>query len=303
MTPSSTSRTIDATTSETDPAAVVPAATGSADSDNDAVVLLEDVRFQYGSGPTVLDGITMTVNRGQIVGVVGPSGCGKSTLLSILASLSAPTSGTIEHRLARVPGRHSLSMVFQKDTLLPWLNVADNVALGFRLHRTDVSRSERRSRVQELISMVGLEGFEKHYPYQLSGGMKRRVAFLAAVAPLPQVLLLDEPFSSLDEPTRVAIHQDILRIMHEFDMSAILVTHDLAEAVALCNEVNILTARPASVYSKHKVDFGRERVMLELRQDPDFLDLYGTLWHDLSLQIVKSHNAGDNTRSTQAEED
>jgi ABC-type nitrate/sulfonate/bicarbonate transport system ATPase subunit len=120
--------------------------------------------------------------------------------------------------------------------------------------------------------------------------MRRRVAFLTAVAPLPRTLLLDEPFSSLDEPTRVEIHQDVLDIARKYEMTMVLVTHDLAEALSLCDEVLILSSQPGRVVSRHPVPFGPERVMLELRQTPDFLDMYGRLWRDLSEQITIGKN-------------
>jgi ABC-type nitrate/sulfonate/bicarbonate transport system ATPase subunit len=174
-------------------------------------------------------------------------------------------------------------MVFQKDTLLPWLTVAQNVALYFKFH--PAPRAEVQQRVEWLLELAGLDGFERAYPYQLSGGMRRRVAFLAAVAPLPSLLLLDEPFSSLDEPTRVAIHQDVYAIVRRLGMTAVIVTHDLAEAISLCDEVVILTRRPGSVAVRHQVPFGNDRNMLELRQSTEFLALYGRVWHDLSEQL------------------
>jgi ABC-type nitrate/sulfonate/bicarbonate transport system ATPase subunit len=177
-------------------------------------------------------------------------------------------------------------MVFQKDTLLPWLTVRDNVALYFRFNHA--SKASVRARVDELIELVGLTAFANAYPYQLSGGMRRRAALLAAVAPNPSVLLLDEPFSSLDEPTRVAVHQDMLRIIEQNRMTAVLVTHDIAEAISLCDEVVILTSRPGRVFRRHTIPFGRHRNVLELREERRFLDLYATLWHELSLQLVAS---------------
>ncbi len=249
----------------------------------DPLVDVVDLSFSYENGTQALGGISFSLERGKRLGVVGPSGCGKSTLLSLLAELSRPSGGTIDWR-ASGGGAHPLAMVFQKDTLLPWMTVSQNVALYSKFQK--VTRSEARKRVEELLPLVSLEGASGLYPYQLSGGMRRRVAFLAAVAPSPQVLLLDEPFSSLDEPTRVGIHQDVLRIGAEMNMTMVLVTHDLAEAISLCDEVLILTQRPATVASRHQVPFGREREVLELRQDPDFLELYGTLWHELSQQIL-----------------
>jgi ABC-type nitrate/sulfonate/bicarbonate transport system ATPase subunit len=247
-------------------------------------LLFEDISFSYGQDIKVLDHISVTVPKGRVLGIVGPSGCGKSTLLAIAASLLQPTGGRFV-QFGHTPGRHALAMVFQKDTLLPWLTTAENIGLSFKFRGSHVARNERKTRIADLVQLAGLQGFEDKYPYQLSGGMRRRVAFLSAVAPMPEILLLDEPFSSLDEPTRVAIHQDIFDIVNRLGMTVILVTHDLAEAISLCDEVAILTRRPSHVYSTHSVNFGRQRTMLHLRQERSFLDLYGSLWEQLSLQL------------------
>jgi ABC-type nitrate/sulfonate/bicarbonate transport system ATPase subunit len=250
---------------------------------------LRDVSFAYPNGTVAVTGITLQVPHGRRIGIVGPSGCGKSTLLALVAGLNRPTSGELEVN-RQSSDRHPVSMVFQKDTLLPWLTAEQNVNIFYRFHRP-ADRAEVRRRSAELIRMAGLEGFESAYPYQLSGGMRRRVAFLAGVAARPEILLLDEPFSALDEPTRVAIHQDVFDIVRDLGMTVVLVTHDLAEAVSLCDEVLILSARPGTIVTRHEMPFGAERNMLELRQTPEFLDCYGTLWHELGLQIAASRAA------------
>jgi NitT/TauT family transport system ATP-binding protein len=262
-----------------------PTATrGSMDLSGQPVVRLDDVQIAYDSGTVAVEGLSLEIPRGKVVGIVGPSGCGKSTLLYALAGLMKPSQG----RILRAPapgGTHPLTLMFQKDTLLPWLTVRENVAIFYRWHGRRHRRAEVRERVQELLARVGLGGFEDAYPYQLSGGMRRRVAFLAAVAPNPACLLLDEPFSSLDEPTRVAVQQDVLRIIYRSNMTCVLVTHDLAEAVTMCDDVYILTRRPGRVFTHHEVPFGKDRTVVEMRQDPTFLSLYGTLWHELSQQL------------------
>lgn len=258
--------------------------TSTATTMGSAALIVDDVHYSYPNGTEAVRGLDMTIPRGTVQGVVGPSGCGKSTLLHMLAGLSTPTSGNIEMRSAGATDRERLTMVFQKDTLLPWLTVSQNVAIFFKFH--SAAKSEVTERVEWLLGVVGLTEFAGHYPYQLSGGMKRRVAFLSAVAPLPTILLLDEPFSSLDEPTRVAIHQDVHEIVRRLGMTVILVTHDLAEAITLCDNVAIFTARPARLAVSYDISFGNERAILALRQEPKFLELYGTLWHDLSQQIA-----------------
>lgn len=252
------------------------------------IVALRDVGYVYRNGTVALEGINLSIKRGEIVTIVGPSGCGKSTLLRIIAGLTDPTSGSVTKPEDTTEGRSPLTMVFQQDTLLPWLTAAQNVGLYSRFlpfRERGRERVERNSRVKELVDLVGLTPFANAYPYQLSGGMRRRLAFISAVAPLPTVLLLDEPFASVDEPTRIQIHQDILRIIHRLGMTVILVTHDLAEAASLSDRVMIMTRRPGRIMRLRTVPFGPEREMLDLRQSSQFLELYGALWHDLSQQL------------------
>lgn len=252
------------------------------------------VDFAYPTGLQAIRGLDLSVAPGRSIGIVGPSGCGKSTVLSLIAGLRQASAGEV----AITPdntGRHLLSMVFQKDTVLPWLTVEQNVRMHYSFkkagRRSKADRKKVDEKIRELISMVHLEGFEKAYPYQLSGGMRRRVAVLTSVAAFPQVLLLDEPFSAIDEPSRVAIHQDVFNIVRELGITTVLVTHDLAEAASLCDEVYIMGPRPTFVFSRHPVPFGEERDMMSLRTQPEFLNLYGALWSDLQLQIEASKRA------------
>lgn len=251
------------------------------------IISVDDLTYRYPDGTLALEGLSLELNHSARLGVVGPSGCGKSTLLSIVAGLNPPSSGEITVPTAQKGVTHPLSMVFQKDTLLPWLTVRDNVGFYFTLHKEKRSK-DTEAWIDELLALARLDKVGDRYPYQLSGGMKRRVAFISAVAPKPQVLLLDEPFSSLDEPTRIGIHQDVLRISNEIGMAIVLVTHDLAEALSLCDEVVILTRGPGRVAARHSVPFGHERNVTDLRETDEFLKLYGALWHDLSVQITRS---------------
>jgi len=141
------------------------------------------------------------------------------------------------------------------------------------------------------VKLAGLGGAERKFPYQLSGGMRRRTAFLASVAPHPRTLLLDEPFSALDEPTRIGIHQDIFNIVKREGITVLLITHDLGEAISLSDQVLVLTSQPASVFSRFDIPFGDERNFLELRENPRFLDLYGHVWEQLAVQIQRSRAA------------
>jgi NitT/TauT family transport system ATP-binding protein len=257
-----------------------------------AAATLTNVGFTYPTGTVALEGLSLEIPAGRVTGLVGPSGCGKSTLLQLLAGLAQPTSGGIELNVDRNSTRHDVAMVFQQDTLLPWLTVEENVAVYYRFHRSK-DKAALKTEVEELIHMVGLEQFAKAYPNQLSGGMRRRTAFLAAVASRPQLLLLDEPFSSVDEPTRIGIHQQVLRIVRQLGITTVIVTHDLAEAISLSDQVVIMTARPGRVSTSHDVPFDADRIVLELRDRPEFLALYGQLWRDLSRQIAQSQKQHD----------
>lgn len=258
-----------------------------------STVRLEKVGFSYSTDAVVISDLNFEVEEGSVVSIVGPSGCGKSTLLALIAGLEQPNTGSLTwSEEERRPARHPLTMMFQKDTLLPWLTVEDNVGLHFRFQPKRWSKQERRDRVAHLIEMAGLGGSERKYPYQLSGGMRRRAAFLTAVAPGPRLMLLDEPFSALDEPTRIAIHQDVFKIVKDEGITVVLITHDLGEAISMSDRVLVLSARPAAVVEDYSVPFGGDRNMMALRQQEEFLRLYGHTWETLSQQIRSGSKGG-----------
>lgn len=256
------------------------------------VLTVGNLRYSYPprrSQPPVLavENVSLSIKPGTVTSIVGPSGCGKSTLLSLIAGLQPPDSGTVSwtptHTEDLVAKKQRLfTMVFQKDTVLPWLKVDSNIGWGLRF--LDMTPSEREERVRQLLDLVGLTEFRKSYPYQLSGGMRRRVAFLTGVAPMPQVMLLDEPFSALDEPTRVNIHVEVMRIVAELGMAVILVTHDLSEAITMSDQVIILTKRPANVAKVFDIPFGHDRDVRALRETDEYQELYKQLWHELNVQ-------------------
>lgn len=267
------------------------AAAGPAASAGGALLNVDKVSFAYPGGTQVLDNMSIAVPPGSITGVVGPSGCGKSTLLALLAGLLQPGSGRIAwSRDEAQPARHPLTMMFQKDTLLPWLTVEDNIGLHFRVSNSRLGKSEQKARIAELVHLAGLDGAERKFPYQLSGGMRRRTAFLASVAPHPRTLLLDEPFSALDEPTRIGIHQDIFNIVKREGITVLLITHDLGEAISLSDQVMVLTSQPATVFKRFDIPFGAERNFLGMREHPGFLELYGQVWEQLAVQIQRSRS-------------
>ncbi|MEJ1231018.1 MAG: ABC transporter ATP-binding protein [Galbitalea sp.] len=249
-------------------------------------MVLDHVGFEYRDGTRAVQDVSLDVRPGRVISVVGPSGCGKSTLLNLIAGLAEPTTGSV-----RWPGRAErgqapglFTMLFQKDTLLPWLTVRNNVAFG--LQYLKIGKAERQARISRLLELGGLTDFADTFPNQLSGGMRRRVAFLTSVAPYPRMLLLDEPFSALDEPTRVALHGDVLSIVRELDMTVLLVTHDLAEAITLSDQVVILTRRPARIAEVHDIALGSERDMLSIRETEHFQEQYAQLWAGLRRQIT-----------------
>lgn len=245
---------------------------------------LKDVGLSYSNGTEALRGLTLDLRQGEVLGITGPSGCGKSSLLTILAGGRKPSAGSLAWHSLDVKGRHPLAMMFQKDTLLPWLTVEENAHLFSRLNR----RAARdNTHVDRLLELVGLDHVRSKYPYQLSGGMRRRLAFVSAMAARPRLLLLDEPFSALDEPTRISVHQDVLDILKTLDTTVVLVTHDLAEAATLCDRVVILSNGPGHVAHTYVVPFSRDRRVLELRESQEFLGLYSRLWHGLSEQLVR----------------
>lgn len=252
------------------------------------ILQVTQARYQYDDSVVALGSVDIQVSEGEIVAIIGPSGCGKSTLLGLIAGLLEPSAGTVEWNstaaeLDSPRSRRLFTLVFQKDTLLPWLTVERNIAFGLRY--LVLTAEEKQQRIDRLLEIVKLNEFRDAYPYQLSGGMRRRVAFLTGVAPLPKVLLLDEPFSALDEPTRVAIHGEVVAIVKQLGITVLIVTHDLSEAISLANRVYILTNRPASVASEWDIPFPYPRNMLELRETAEYQQTYRKVWHELSQQL------------------
>ena len=213
-------------------------------------------RFEGATGTVqALEDVSFQVAAGECIALVGPSGCGKSTILRAIAGLDAHYSGEVlaNEVAIRTPDL-SRGMIFQEPRLFPWLNVAENVGFGLRL-----PHSQRDRRVAELISMVGLTGFERSFPHQLSGGMAQRVAIARALAPGPDALLLDEPFGALDAFTRIHLQQELENIWVTSKMTTIIVTHDIDEALTLGQRVVILTGRPGRVSRILTIDLAYPR--------------------------------------------
>lgn len=252
-----------------DPALAVTTAT--AVSTASAVSLLgvsKTFPLSRGREVTALDDLDLHVAEGEFVAIVGPSGCGKSTVLRMVAGLDEPSSGTVAvegaspRELAR---SHRLGVAFQEHALLPWSSIWNNVALPYHL----AGRPVDRQRVDELVQLVGLEGFEGARPRQLSGGMRQRAAIARALVLSPDVLLLDEPFGALDAVTRRRMNRELARIWTEQRITTLLVTHDVEEALFLADRVVVMTGRPGRVRHVHEVGFARPREA-EITRTPEF---------------------------------
>jgi len=225
----------------------------------------------------VLDGIDLAVSEGELVAIVGPSGCGKSTFLNAIDGLAKPNSGEIrlDGKPISAPGPDR-AMVFQQDSLFPWYTVARNVMYGLDLQRR-TAKTELRKRASALIELVGLSGFAEHYPHELSGGMRQRVNIARALAPDPELLLLDEPFAALDAQTREFMQAELLKILARAGKTALFITHQIDEAIFLADRVVVFSARPARVKEVITVDLPKTR-NLEVRLQPRFRELYNHVW-------------------------
>ena len=216
--------------------------------------------------------LTFSVGEGEFVAIIGPSGCGKTTLLSLAAGLLKPSEGRIE-------SRGSFGYMLQKDELFPWRTIEKNLFLPLEVRRQ--KSSEQRNRVRELAQKYGLGDFLSSYPAQLSGGMRQRAALIRTLATDPDILLLDEPFSALDYQTRLNVCEDVANIIRSEKKTALLITHDISEAISLADRILVLTARPARVAHAHQLDFG-DIPPLKRREQPGFSGWFERLWGELN---------------------
>jgi len=241
-----------------------------------------------GRSLTALHDFTMTVARGEFVAVVGPTGCGKSTTLNLVTGLFKPSAGKVNVMGGPVTGIDPrIGFVFQTDALFPWRNVIGNVVAGplFRGRKP----AQAHDAARDWLARVGLKGFENHYPHQLSGGMRKRVALAQTFINEPQILLMDEPFSALDVQTRVVMHEELLKLWSAAKASVVFVTHDLEEAIALADKVYVLTAGPATVKTVYHVDLPRPRVVADIRYEEAFIKLSRRIWDDLKAEVQASY--------------
>jgi NitT/TauT family transport system ATP-binding protein len=242
-----------------------------------------------GSRYTAIQGVSLDISEGVFLSVVGPSGCGKSTLLNLVAGLTAPSSGTVEIYGKPLSGlNRRASYMFQQDALLPWKTVLDNIVLGLRFSRKQGAEAHELGR--EWISRVGLDGFADCYPHQLSGGMRKRAAMAQSWIVDPDMLLMDEPFSALDIHTRLRMEGELLGLWFGSHKTVLFVTHDLEEAIALSDEVAVLSAGPGSrLVNRYEVNLPRPRDLIDIRTQPEFIDLYRHIWTDLRQEVLKSY--------------
>jgi NitT/TauT family transport system ATP-binding protein len=236
-----------------------------------------------------LKNVSLTIPGGEFVSIVGPTGCGKSTTLSAISGLRLPTHGQVRIGGDVVRGvRRDVGFVFQQDALLPWRTALENVELALKFRQ--VPRKEARERAREWLARVGLGRFESSYPHQLSGGMRKRTAIAATLVYEPSVLLMDEPFSSLDVQTRNLMENDLLHVWENVGhQTVVFVTHDLEEAIGLSDRVIVLTAGPGRVLGDYKVDLPRPRNLLDVKLDAGFVELYRKIWADLEVEVLKAN--------------
>jgi NitT/TauT family transport system ATP-binding protein len=244
-----------------------------------AVQVTELVK-EFDGGIRALDGVTFDVPKGELTSVIGPSGCGKTTTLKIVAGLSEPTSGAVEVNGIPVtaPGPDR-AFVFQDFALMPWATVLRNAAFGLELR--GVPRKQREDAAREYVEKVGLSGFEDAYPHQLSGGMRQRVGLARALAVDAEILLMDEPFASVDEQIRRQFQEDLLRLLSDERKTVIFVTHSIEEAVYVSDQIVILTRGPSRVSNVIRPGVDRSGGSDSIRRSQAYLDWVEQIWHDL----------------------
>ena len=249
---------------------------------SDGILVVDDIvkRFETPEGPlTAVDHVSLSVKPGEFLAVIGPSGCGKSTLFNIVGGLVDSYQGTVTVAGDRVRGPHpAIGMVFQEESTFPWRSVIENVA--FPLEITGMRKAERLDRARHFIALVGLDGFERRYPAELSGGMRQRVSIARTLASEPKILLMDEPFAALDEQTRLLLGDKVLQIQQELQQTTLLITHNITEAVQLADRILVMTYRPGRVKRMVDINLPRPRSS-EIVSSEAFGHYVAQIWGDL----------------------
>ncbi len=247
-----------------------------------AILVVDDIvkRFETPDGVLIaLDHVSLNVAPGEFVGVIGPSGCGKSTLFNVIGGLLDGYEGTVKVAGERVRGPHpAIGMIFQEESTFPWRTVIDNVA--FPLEIAGLPKAERYERARHFVKLVGLDGFERRYPAELSGGMRQRVSMARTLAAQPKILLMDEPFASLDEQTRLLLGDKVLQIQQQLKQTTLLITHNITESVQLSDRVVVMTYRPGKVKRVVEIALPRPRSS-EIVSSEAFGRYVAQIWSDL----------------------
>ena len=247
------------------------------------ILNINNVQLTYHSKANetlALNNLNLSVDQGEFISIVGPSGCGKTTILSLIAGLLKPTSGEIfldNKKIEKIST--NVGYMFQRDNLFDWLNITQNITLGLKIQKTLTPNSKNYA--TELAIKYGLGDFLNHYPRELSGGMRQRVALIRTLATRPEILLLDEPFSALDYQTRINVQNDVYDIIKSEKKSAILVTHDISEAICMSDRIIVLTKSPGRVKCNFNIDFKEELSPFNKRNSPYFHEYFKKVWEEL----------------------
>lgn len=237
---------------------------------------------------TALDDVSLSVEKGEFVSFLGPSGCGKTTLLSIIAGLIEPTEGAVHIEgqpiwpsgMAAPTARRAVGYMLQQDYLFPWKTIEENILLGLKMTRTLTAQTKERALA--LLAEIGLGGVESYYPSQLSGGMRQRAALVRTLATDPKLLLLDEPFSALDQQTKLKLEELVWKTLKQYEKTAVLVTHDIEEAIAMSDRIFLFSPRPGRLVRTFVIpDELRSRPPLAARQHPAFSPLFQSIWKEM----------------------
>ncbi len=240
--------------------------------------------WSNGKEVLALRDVSLTIRRNEFTSVVGPSGCGKTTLLRLCAGLEAASAGSVRYRGAAVGDLNTeIGFITQDSNLYPWLTLRQNVE--FPLDLRGIAAAERRERSDAYTAMVGLRGFEDHYPYQLSGGMQKRASIIRTMIYDPDVILMDEPFGSLDAQTRMVLQDDLLRVWSHRQQTILFITHDLSEAIALSDTVAVMSARPGTVKGVFPVPLSRPRDVFQIHSQGGFVETYAAVWDCIRTEV------------------
>ena len=251
---------------------------------HDIILKTEDVGVIYDGSMVALENVSLNVPTGRLTAILGPSGCGKTTLLKVIAGLIEPSTGTVKIRDKETIGPGpDRALVFQDFALLPWATVLQNVAFGLRAQ--GVSKREREKTSLHYIKEVGLSGFEDKYPHQLSGGMRQRTGLARALTVNSEILLMDEPFSAVDEQMRRKLQEDLLKLLKIENKTVIFVTHSIEEAVYLADQVVILSGRPGSISEIVYPEINRLGEIDLIRRQPRYIELVDEIWSSLKSYV------------------